>query len=579
MNDHFRLIRQARATGVLFTLIVLAGLLVGGLAIWQSWLLAGAVNDVFLKGLTLADLGGTLRWILLVVVVRALFTMANEHLSGILSVRLKNELRELLLQKFDRLGPIPLKDEKSGELATTALQGLDALDAYFGQFLPQVLLAAMLPLTMLIVVFPIDPLTALVFLLTAPLIPIFMVLIGRLSKNHANRQWSELSRLGAFFLDTLQGLTTLLILGRSKDRAGDIKVKSERYRQVTMNVLRVTFLSAFVLELIATISTALVAVEIGLRLLYARMEFQQAFFILLIAPDFYLPLRNLSLRYHAGMNGLAAAGRIFQILDQRESPEVFNQGLIKGPDLKDPFRLTFDCVSYSYPDRQGHALQEISLTIESGKHYALVGETGSGKSTLVYMLLRFIHPTSGRLLLSEQEINGLDLEWWRRQIAWVPQNVKVFHTSFFENVRLNDPGYSSDAVWLALRSAGLEEKVKSLPDGLNTILQESGSNLSGGEARRLALARAYLRDAPILILDEPTASLDDELERSLTEMTRKLYKTRTTFTIAHRLSSVKYSDHVFVIQKGRLVEQGSHRELLSLKGEYGRLFQEARGSR
>lgn len=579
MNEHLRLIRQARATGVLFALIVLAGFLVGGFAIWQSWLLAGAVNNVFLNGQALADLGNVLRLLLLVFLLRAVFTVVNEHLSGLMSVRLKNELREQLLQKIDRLGPIFLKDEKSGELATTALQGLDALDAYFGQFLPQILLAAMLPLTMLIVVFPVDPLTALIFLLTAPLIPIFMVLIGRLSKSHTNRQWHELSRLGAFFLDTLQGLATLLVLGRSKDRADQISETSERYRQVTMTVLRVTFLSAFVLEMIATISTALVAVEIGLRLLYSRMEFQQAFFILLLAPDFYLPLRNLSLRYHAGMNGLTAAGRVFQILDQPESTVVFNQRSIKRPNFHEPFRLTLDCVSYSYPDRKEHALHEISLTIETGKHYALVGETGSGKSTLVYMLLRFIRPASGRLLLNEQEITGFDLEWWRRQIAWVPQNVRVFHTSFLENVRLYDPSYSTDAVWLALRSAGLEEKVSSLPNGLDTTLQESGANLSGGEARRLALARAYLRAAPFLILDEPTASLDDELEIQIIEKTRKLNKERTTFTIAHRLSSVIQSDHIFVIQKGRLLEQGSHHELLAAQGEYARLFQQSGDSR
>jgi ATP-binding cassette subfamily C protein CydD len=222
MNEHLRLIRQARATGVLFALIVLAGFLVGGFAIWQSWLLAGAVNNVFLNGQALADLGNVLRLLLLVFLLRAVFTVVNEHLSGLMSVRLKNELREQLLQKIDRLGPIFLKDEKSGELATTALQGLDALDAYFGQFLPQILLAAMLPLTMLIVVFPVDPLTALIFLLTAPLIPIFMVLIGRLSKSHTNRQWHELSRLGAFFLTPCKDLPRCLSWAEVK--IGQIKL-------------------------------------------------------------------------------------------------------------------------------------------------------------------------------------------------------------------------------------------------------------------------------------------------------------------------------------------------------------------
>ena len=556
-------------------MIVLFGFLAGGLVVWQSWLTSGVVNAVFLDHKSLVEVLPLLRLILVVVAGRAIFTFINEAFAGRLAVRVKNGLREELLAKIDRLGPVFLKDERAGELATTALQGLDALDAYFGQYLPQILLAALLPMLILMVVFPIDLLTGFVFVVTAPLIPFFMVWIGKLSQNHTQRQWKLLSHLGAYFLDTLQGLTTLMMLGRSRERADEVREAGERYRIVTMNVMRITFLSAFVLEMIATLSTALVAVEIGLRLLYSRIAFQEAFFILLIAPEFYLPLRNLSVRYHAGMSGVTAAGRIFELLDTPETGRQKSVASGRSRTFDRDFAIELNHVSYTYASQPTPALEDLSLKIESGKHYALVGETGAGKSTLVQLIMRFIDPLHGLITFNGEDIGKWEVDEWRRQIAWVPQHPRLFHASLLENVRLRDESVSRSTVNIALQKASLDDLVSRLPQGLDTELLEGGARLSGGEIRRVALARAFLRDAPLLIMDEPTAHLDLELEQSLVETTRRLMAEKTTLVIAHRFSTVLHADTIFVLRRGRLVEQGSHPELISLKGEYTRLLGES----
>ena len=576
MQVNFRLIQKIRRTGWLFPVIVIFGFLAGGLAVWQSWLLSSVVSKVFIGKLSLVQVLPILRVILIVIFARVFFTVINEALAGRLAVGIKERLRIGLLEKINRLGPAFLKQERTGELATTALQGLDALDAYFSQFLPQILLAALLPLTILIVVFPIDLLTGVVFLVTAPLIPFFMIWIGRLSQNHTNRQWKALSRLGAFFLDTLQGLSTLMILGRSRDRAAEVGAVSDRYRSATLNVLKITFLSAFVLEMIATISTALVAVEIGLRLLHSRIEFQQAFFILLIAPEFYLPLRNLSVRYHAGMNGITAAGRIFELMDTPEkSPDIAFPDLQNKPimaSFKDSFQIYFEEVSYKYSDRNDFALKNIGLKIESGRRYAVVGESGAGKSTLAHLLLRFISPENGKILFCGKDIQTWDIKEWRRGIAWLPQQPHLFNTSLLENVRLYDESFTRAEVEIALRKAALGSFIDNLAEGMDTQLLENGARLSGGEARRVALARAFLKNAPLLVMDEPTAHLDLELEAALAGTISKLLDGRTSITIAHRLSTVVAADMIFVLRHGSVVEMGTHAEMISRNGEYARLM-------
>jgi ATP-binding cassette subfamily C protein CydD len=485
----------------------------------------------------------------------------------------EERLRSLVLNKLDRLGPAFLKGEHSGELATTALQGIEALDAYFSQFLPQVVLAGVLPLTIILVVFPLDLLTGVILLVTAPLIPVFMILIGKLSESVTKKQWVSLGKLGTYFLDTLQGLKTLWTLGRSKDRIFEIQKVSEDYRKTTLNVLKITFLSAFVLELVATISTAVVAVEIGLRLLYSRILFEQAFFILLITPEFYLPMRNLSMRYHAGMMGITAAARIFEILDTPELVTRNTAGITRNEKpFPHDFQLLFQQVTYVFPDSSEPVISNISLEIESGKHYALVGRSGTGKSTLAQLLLRFSDPSSGSIDLNGININSWSPEEWRKNLCWVPQKPFFFNSSLLENVRMKDPSFSRGKVSEALEKAILGKWVSQLPLGLDTPMLESGVRMSSGESQRVALARAFLKDTPIVLMDEPTSHLDLELERDFQVVFDLLIKGRTSLTIAHRLPTVRTVDQIMVLDQGRIVESGTHEELMNSKSKYFQLM-------
>jgi ATP-binding cassette subfamily C protein CydD len=576
MFNNKRLLRMLRQTGALFPLVIAFGVLSGGLVILQASELSHVITDVFLNGKTLAQVNGLLKIFALIVFARALFTLLNDWFANNIAVKIKTALRVELMQKISRLGPAYTQTQQSGELVTTAIQGVEALDAYFSQYIPQVLLAAILPMIILAVVFPLDWVSGLVFLVTAPLIPFFMALVGKASEAATKKQWNALSRLGADFLDTLQGLTTLKQLGRSKAQVKHVEEVSDRYRIATMNVLRITFLSALVLELVATLSTAVVAVEIGLRLLYGQLQFQQAFFILLLAPEFYLPMRNLGTRYHAGMTGVTASVRIFQLLDEPETEKI--QVLdreVPSPDLSRPFQLTFDQVSFAYPSNEKDSLSSIQFSILSGQKITLVGKSGAGKSSLLKLIMRFIEPRTGKILLNGVDIRAFSLVDWRRQISWVSQKPTLFNTTILENIRLEDSSIPEDAVWQALEQARLADFVQKLPAQLNTPLGEWGARLSGGQAQRIALARAFLKNAPLVLMDEPTAHLDPGLEKELVESTQALVKGRTLISIAHRFSTIQQSDTIILLDQGRIIESGNHRDLLEQKGDYWDLYHTA----
>jgi thiol reductant ABC exporter CydD subunit len=454
------------------------------------------------------------------------------------------------------------------------VEGVEALDAYFSQYLPQLALAALVPLTILLFVFPRDTLTGLVLLLTAPLIPIFMILIGNVAEAMTRRQWTSLSRMSAHFLDVLQGLTTLKLLGRGRDQIQTIAQISDQFRQTTLGVLRVAFLSALVMEMVAAISTAVVAVEVGLRVLYGRMAFEEAFFILLLAPEFYLPLRTLSTRFHASMAGVAAAQRIYEVLGVKAEAKVKAEDdlyLSLNLNLNLSLNLSLNNIHYAYDDGERPALKGLFLQIAPGQKVALVGPSGAGKSTVAHLLLRFIEPDQGTITVDGAPLQHVPIRTWRAQVAWVPQNHYLFHASVAENIRLARPDAALDEVVWAAEQAHAHDFIRALPQGYDTLVGERGARLSGGQAQRIALARAFLKDAPMLVMDEATANLDPEDQARIQDSMERLMGGRTALIIAHRLPTVYRADQIVVMADGRAVESGTHKTLLE-KGElYRRL--------
>ena len=563
---HRRLLTLTRDTRFALLLTVLSGFLAGLLTIGQAYLLSSTVNGVFLEGYTLADVSNWLRLILVIIAGRGILTWVNEVSANAVAVKIKTDLRERLFSHILNLGPAYTRGQRTGELTTAAVEGIEALDAYYSQYLPQLVITTLVPLSILLFVFPMDLLSGFIMLVTAPLIPFFMILIGKGAEIVTRRQYETLSRLSAHFLDSLQGLTTLKLFGRSKSYTKNIETISNQFRDRTLEVLRITFLSALALELLATLSTAIIAVEIGFRLLYAKMEFREAFFLLILAPEFYMPLRTLGARFHAGMSGTTAARRIFEILD---TPLTAPSANIHSPQsISQISNIELSNISYTYPMETTPALENINLQIKAGQNIALVGASGAGKTTLVNLLLRFNEPASGNITINHDPLSNIDIDTWRTHLAWVPQKPHLFNDTLSANIRLGKSDATIEEVIEASKAAHLHEFIETLPEKYETIIGENGARLSGGQAQRLALARAFLKNAPILLLDEPTSSLDPETESLLEESTRRLMQGRTVITIAHRLNTIFKADQIIVLKGGHIIEQGTHRELLDRNGAY-----------
>ena len=566
---HPRLLALTRDSRAALLLTILSGFLLGLLTISQAYLVSSTVDGVFLKGQTLTEVSRWLSFILIIIAGRGILTWINEVSANVVAVKIKSDLRDRLFNHILNLGPAYTRGQRTGELTTAAVEGIEALDAYYSQYLPQLIITALVPISILLVVFPLDFLSGVVMLVTAPLIPFFMIMIGKGAEIVTGRQYQTLSRLSAHFLDSLQGLTTLKLFGQSKAHAKNIAQVSNQFRDTTLNVLKITFLSALALELLATLSTAVIAVEIGLRLLYARMEFREAFFLLILAPEFYLPLRMLGARFHAGMAGTTAAKRIFEIL---ETPVPTAQTNTDTPISDSQLtNIEFSSITYAYPEEITPALSDINLQIKAGQHIALVGPSGAGKTTLANLLLRFAESTSGKITINDQRLSDISIDSWREQIAWVPQKPYLFNDTISANVRLGKSSATDEEIIEATKAAHLHEFIETLPEQYETVIGESGARLSGGQAQRLALARAFLKNAPILILDEPTSSLDPETESLLEESTHRLMHGRTVITIAHRLNTVFNADQIIVLDKGCIIEQGTHHELLTKNGKYAEM--------
>ncbi|MDO0913518.1 thiol reductant ABC exporter subunit CydD [Streptomyces sp. DT2A-34] len=531
-----RLLRYARTTRLFLIAVVGLGAVGAVLVIAQAMLIAEAVVGAFEHGMSAAELRSPLLLLAAVAVGRAVVAWLTELAAHRASAAVKSELRGRLLGRAAELGPGWLSGQRTGSLVSLATRGVDALDDYFSRYLPQLGLAVVVPVAVLARIVTEDWVSAAIIVGTLPLIPIFMMLIGWATQSRMDRQWRLLSRLSGHFLDVVAGLPTLKVFGRAKAQAESIRRITGEYRRATMRTLRIAFISSFALELLSTLSVALVAVTIGMRLVHGEMHLYDGLVVLVLAPEAYLPLRQVGAQYHAAAEGLAAAEEIFEVL---ETP-VPASGTAAVPTGT----VSFEGVSVRYPGRSTDAVSDVSLSVEPGETVALVGPSGAGKSTLLNVLLGFVRPAEGRVLVGGVDLAELDLREWRSRIAWVPQRPHLYAGTIAENVRLARPDADDAAVRRALRDAGALEFVDALPRGVDTVLGEDGTGLSAGQRQRLALARAFLADRPVLLLDEPTAALDGATEAAVVEAVRRLAVGRTVLLVVHRPALLGVADRV-----------------------------------
>jgi len=424
-----------------------------------------------------------------------------------------------------------------------------------------------------------DPLSAGLLLLSAPVIPLLMMAVGSYTEEHVRSQWKALGRLSAYILDVVQGLPTLKLLWQAEAEGRRLTVLSAVFRVRTLRALREAFLSSLVLEFMTTAAIALVAVELGLRLLDGVIGFAATLQVLLLAPEFYRPLRELGAQRHAAMEARPVAERIQTILPagaiRLSGPWAHAAEdtalTVPAPLHAGPISVEFCEVSYAYPGGAEPALRGVSLNLPRGSRTALVGPSGAGKTTLASLVLRFLEPTGGVIRADGVAIDTLSLEQWRECVGLVPQRPYLFDASALENLRLARPSASPEEVEYAAVLAGAHQFLEHLPDGYHTRLGERGTRLSGGQAQRLAIARAFLKAAPLLVLDEPTSALDAESERYVRAALERLADRCTVLLIAHRLSTVRTADQIIVLRSGNVVERGTHRDLVAGDGPYARL--------
>lgn len=557
---------QKPLTGALLRLSVGLGLLSGLLLIAQAWSLASLINAVIFNKATLPDTSVYLGALLAIFLLRAGLNWASEQTAVTAAMRVKRKLRQRLHQQLFDAGPLFLNDERSGELVNTLVDGVDALENYYARYLPAMSLVALIPLSILVFIFPIDWISGVIMAVTAPLIPFFMILIGKGTERLNKKQWRKLARMSAHFLDMIQGLTTLKLFNASRREADVIARISDDYRRSTMSVLRVAFLSSLLLEFLSTVSIAMVAVLIGFRLMYGELDFFYGFFALLLAPEFYLPLRNMGTHYHARMEAIGAAEKMLEVLE----PGKVTLAKTSSPAFLDSAQhiaIQFNHVSFDYePGRP--ALKDLSLNIAAHENIAIVGSSGAGKSTLLNMLLGFITPQSGDI-----NINGIPLQpqhhaAWRKQLAWMPQQAHLFHGTIRDNIALGQTDATDRAIIHAAEAAQIADYIESLPARYDTYVGERGAGLSGGQIQRIALARAFLKDAPLMLLDEPTAHLDQDSEQRIQQSLKTLSQNRTVISIAHRLNTVEQADRIVLLNHGEVIAVDTHEALLASQPLY-----------
>ena len=546
-----RLVRRAQPVRRLLALDVALGLASALLVLVQATLLARIVAASF-TGASLHDVARDLVLLAVAFAGRGLLAWGFELAGRRAAASVLSELRLAVVERRLRGDPASLDGVEAGEVAASAVQGVEGLEAYFARYLPQLVLACVVPLAVLAWVTAIDPVTAAVMVVTLPLVPVFMWLIGRYTEEKTRERWQALSALSGHFLDVVRGLPTLQTFNAGGSQGKVLEDVGERYRRTTTATLRVGFLSGSVLELAATLGVALVAVTVGVRLAGGSLGLQAGLTVLVLAPELYLPLRQLAVQFHASTDGLAVAERMLELLER--PPAVGSGGRLVPPSPR-AAPVRFEAVSFAYPSRPEPVLDRFEFELQPAETVALVGQSGAGKTTVARLLLRLAEPTSGRISVGGIDLAECRTELWRRLVAWVPQQPSIFRGTVADNIRLGDERASDRAVRDAAALAGAARFVQELPSGYDTLVGDGGRPLSSGERRRIALARAFVRDAPLVVLDEPTADLDRTSADVVAEAVERLRAGRTVLLIAHRPELVAHADRVVLLGGGAAVRE------------------------
>ncbi|MBB1367520.1 thiol reductant ABC exporter subunit CydD [Pseudoalteromonas sp. SR44-5] len=538
------------------------------LMIASAYLVARSIHLVMFEHANLATITPLLWPLAALILGRGILLGFSQRISAQAALKIKTAMRHTLLEKLTLLGPSYIEQQGHGATLNTLHNGVEALHDYYANYLPSVAYSALIPLAILMVIFPTDWKAGLIFLFTAPLIPFFMILVGHKAEQLNQQRWQQLAVLGNYFFDRLQGLTQLKLFNATTRELKQIAKISDDFRHATLNVLKIAFLSSFALEFLATISVALVAVIIGFRLFFGTLDFSTGFVVLLLAPEFYLPLRQLGSHYHARLEGISAAADMLKILNEPlpakdlENIQPNTQNSLNLPTIE---QLNIDNLNFHYP-QSNEGVNNINLTFAGTGLHAIVGQSGAGKSTLLDCLLGFHPQVISAVTVNQQQLAASHIKQWQQHIAWIPQQPTLLFNSIKANLLLAKPDATLTQLETAAEQAGALEFINQLPEGFDTQIGEQGEGLSGGQKQRIALARAFLKQAPILILDEPTAHLDSQTEQQVQAAINHYAQQHLVVVIAHRLNTIAQAKQVIVMKDGAVIEQGSFKTLIDNQG-------------
>lgn len=567
---------QLKGIRGLLALLGIVSLIQGASIIFQAQWLAHAITTLF-DGKSLSQATPYVLLFLAAFLVRHGLTLIREKVMFTYSSRIGADVRKQLLDQLFRLGPAFTKKKGTGKLVTLAMEGIAQYRQYLQLFLPKMVNMAVIPAMVLIYVWTLDDTSAVILIVTLPILIIFMILLGLVAQRKAAKQWRSYEKLSNHFTDSLRGLETLRYLGISKKHSRNIGEVSKRYRKATMSTLKVAFLSSFALDFFSMLSIATVAVFLGLRLIEGELLLLPALTALMLAPEYFLPVREVGNDYHATLNGKEANEAMQVILEEKGFRTQETQS-VQLNEWNEQSALTLHDVSVQHDEHAPYSIQDVDLTVKGKKKIGIIGASGSGKSTLTDVLGGFVEPTSGQITLNSNPLVHLQMKEWQKEVVYMPQHPYLFHMTLRENIRFYEPHATDEEVERAASEAGLSQLVAQLPNGLDEVIGEQGRGLSGGQAQRIALARTVLGKRSIMLLDEPTAHLDIETEYELKKTMLPLFEDKLVFLATHRLHWMPDMDEIIVMDQGTIAEMGTHESLMQRKGVYYQLVQEQMGA-